>query len=207
MKRLKTWFQEKIADTYRTVARQHDLVLHRRDLQSGRLVMGKHTYGVPEIHHYQGSEGRVFIGNYCSISPGVVFITGGIHPLNWVSTFPFRVMWNLPGQLEDGTPATWGDIHVGSDVWIGTDAMIMSGVTIGHGALIAARSVVTHDIPPYALAGGIPPRPIRTRFPQDVIDRLLEIKWWDWSEEEISKAIPYLSSNRIDEFLTLFGKR
>jgi tetrahydrodipicolinate N-succinyltransferase len=110
-------------------------------------------------------------------------------------------MWNLPGKLEDGIPASKGDIHVGCDVWIGTDAMILSGVTIGHGAVIAARSVVTKDIPPYAVAAGSPARVIRYRFPPDQIQALLDLQWWSWPEHKVLEAVPLLSGPKISDFI------
>jgi len=205
MRSLKTWVQDRVADAVTFARRRHALAQHRLDVETGRLVMGKHTYGMPEIHHYRGSESRVFIGNYCSISPGVVIITGGIHPTDWVSTFPFRVMWNLPGQLEDGTPTTRGDIHIGSDVWIGTDAMILSGVTIGDGAVICSRAVVTRDVPPYSIVAGVPAKVLKTRFCEEAVGLLLKIKWWEWPEEKIAESIPDLSSKNIEDFLRRYS--
>jgi acetyltransferase-like isoleucine patch superfamily enzyme len=127
--------------------------------------------------------------------------------MNWVSTYPFRIQWKLEGAIKDGTPATKGDIIIGSDVWLGTDATILSGVTIGHGTVVATRSVVTRDIPPYAMAVGAPARVIRYRFSEDVIKKLLEIQWWEWDDEQIREAIPLLSSPDMHEFLEKYYKR
>jgi virginiamycin A acetyltransferase len=99
-------------------------------------------------------------------------------------------------------PTTNGDIHVGSDVWIGTGVLILSGVQIGDGAIIASRSVVTRDIPPYAIAAGVPAKPIRYRFDNDTINQLLEIKWWNWSDEKIREYIDLLSSPDIKIFIS-----
>ena len=183
------------------VIRQNQYYEYKRLCDAGTLHVGKHTYGLPMIDAYKGSEHRVFIGSYCSIAKNVVMVTGGIHPLDWVSTYPFRAQWNLSGAFEDGMPTSNGDIVIGSDVWIGTDVMIMSGVTIGHGAVIAARSVVTRDIPPYSLAGGVPAKVIRTRFDADTIARLLEIKWWEWDEGRVRSSIPLLSGADIRQFI------
>lgn len=175
-------------------------------VQNGWLVMGKHTYGEPIVHLYKGSESKVIIGNYSSISPRVTFITGGIHPTNWISTYPFRARWQLDGAFEDGMPTTKGDIYVGSDVWIGTGAIILSGAYVGHGAIIAARSVVSEDIPPYAIVAGVPAKVIRYRFDQDVIRQLLEIQWWNWSDEKIKESISWLSSPNIVNFLAIHSQ-
>jgi acetyltransferase-like isoleucine patch superfamily enzyme len=182
--------------------------LHRASCEDaadkGWLEVGRHTYGHPLIVSYQGSETRVVIGHFGSISPGVMLITGGVHPVDWVSTFPFRIQWGLKGALADGTPATRGDIVIGSDVWIGTDAMVLSGVTVGHGAVIAARAVVTRDVPPYAIVAGVPARVVRYRFDPETIDRLLAMRWWEWDDKRIMDAVPLLSSPDVTGFLERF---
>lgn len=163
--------------------------------------MGRHTYGIPKVAVNRGSEARVNIGSFCSISPGVEFITGGSHPTDWVSLFPFRARWDLPGAYLDGMPYTKGDIVVGSDVWIGTEALILSGVEIGDGAVVCARSVVTRDVPAFAIVGGVPARIIRYRFDEALRARLLEVAWWKWSDERIRIAAPFLSGSDIKSFL------
>lgn len=171
----------------------------------GLLQVGRYTYGNPLIMSYQGSEARVVIGNFCSISPGVVIITGGVHPVDWVSTYPFRLNWGLPGALEDGTPATRGDIVIGSDVWLGTDAMVLSGVTVGHGAVIAARAVVARGVPPYAIAAGVPARVVGHRFDPETVARLLAIQWWEWNDDRIMRAVPLLSSSDFKAFIERYA--
>ncbi len=172
------------------------------DLKSrGLLEVGRHSYGVPLIRTQKGSERKIIIGNFCSISKGVVILTGGIHPLDWVSTYPFRIKWRLPGAYTDGMPTSRGEIVVGSDVWFGTNSVVLSGVTIGHGAVIAAGAVVADDVPPYAIVGGVPARIIRYRFGPDIVEQLLGIRWWDWDDDTIREAIPLLSSNNIEAFV------
>ncbi|MCX5871336.1 MAG: CatB-related O-acetyltransferase [Deltaproteobacteria bacterium] len=183
------------------VMRQNQYYEYKRQRGLGTLQVGKHTYGLPVIDAYKGSERKVIIGSYCSIARNVVLVTGGIHPVGWVSTYPFRYQWNLPGAFEDGMPSSNGDIVIGSDVWIGADVMIMSGVTVGHGAVIAARSVVTRDIPPYSLVGGVPAKVIRSRFDPETVAQLLEIKWWEWDEARVRSAIPFLSGPDIRQFI------
>lgn len=176
-------------------------------LQEGLLVVGRHTYGNPSVQMYRGSESRVIIGNFCSISPGVEIIVGGIHPSDWVSTYPFRVNWGLPEAFQDGMPATKGDVRIGCDVWIGTEAMILSGVEVGHGAIIAARSVVTRDVRPYSIVAGVPAREIALRHSEEAIAELLRIAWWDWDDDEILAAVPLLSSSDTSSFLERYRGR
>ena len=187
-------------DGQREAAKVHDLV------DRGLLVIGRASHGTPHVWIYRGSEGKVVIGSYCSIAPGVQVVLGGIHPVHWVSTYPFRVMWSLPGAYEDGMPSTKGDVDIGCDVWIGTDAMILSGVTIGHGAVIAARAVVTQDVRPYSIVAGAPAKEIGTRFDARQVEELLRIQWWDWSDDKILEAVPLLSSADISEFLERYGE-
>ena len=170
--------------------------------KNGLLVIGPHTYGSPKVWMYRGSESKVIIGRYCSIGPGVQIIVGGIHNTSWVSTYPFRIKWKMVGAYEDGMPKTNGDIIIGSDVWLGTDVVILSGVSIGHGAIVATRSVVTHSVPPYAIVAGSPAKIIRYRFEEDKVKLLLEISWWDWTEEKIQEAVPLLSSGYVDKFIS-----
>jgi acetyltransferase-like isoleucine patch superfamily enzyme len=193
------WFEKMMA------AVQRRAVLQK--VEQGVLIAGKHTYGLSNlvIDVYKGSEAKVYIGNYCSISKNVRLITGGIHPVDWISTYPFRQMWKMDGRLKDGMPYTKGDIHIGHDVWIGTDVTIMSGVTIGNGAVIAAGSVVTRDVPAYALSGGIPARSIRYRFDEETIERLQRIEWWNWEPELIKKELIPMSTD-VEGFVLKFSR-
>lgn len=162
---------------------------------TSNISAGPHTYGQPTIFWW-GEEARLMIGDYCSIASGVSFMLGGNHHSEWVTTYPFDAdpeAWPT-SPIAKVVPETKGDIVVGSDVWIGTSAFILSGVTIGHGAIIAARSVVTKDVPPYAIVGGNPAKLIRYRFPPEVIERLMSIQWWTWSEDRIAAALPALLS-------------
>jgi len=104
-----------------------------------------------------------------------------------------------------GYPHTKGEVVIGSDVWIGQDALILSGVTIGHGSVIAARSVVTKDVQPYSIVAGNPARHIRFRFPEETIRSLLEIAWWDWPSIKIQEAWPMLQSSRVEDFITQYS--
>lgn len=164
-----------------------------------RLVMGRGSYGEPSVLAYALSDGIVRIGAFCAMAQGVTFLVGGDHRLDWVSTFPFRVVWGLPGAGHDGHPASKGDIVVGNDVWLGRNATILSGVRIGDGAAVAAEAVVTKDVRPYAVVAGNPAREVRRRFADDEVDRLLALRWWEWPEEQIRAAVPLLNGGSVDE--------
>ena len=166
-----------------------------------RLTMGRGTYGNPRVVTYPGDTSRVTIGSFTSIGRDVHLMDGGNHRIDWVSTFPFRAVYGLDGAYEDGHPATKGDIEIGSDVWIGRGARVMSGVTIGDGAVVAAYSVVTRDVRPYAIVAGVPASEQRRRFTDEQIDALLEIAWWEWPMERIMASVSLLCNGQIDEFV------
>ncbi|WP_279482961.1 type B chloramphenicol O-acetyltransferase [Aureimonas sp. SK2] len=143
---------------------------------------------------------KLVIGSFCSIGSGAAFIMAGNqgHRNDWISTFPFFWMSDVPtfAGAENGyRPA--GDTVIGNDVWIGTEAVVMPGVTIGDGAVIGTRALVTRDVDPYAIVGGNPARTIRRRFGEADITRLLEMRWWDWSDEELKRAMPLLTSGDV----------
>ncbi|MCT4662053.1 MAG: CatB-related O-acetyltransferase [Tissierellales bacterium] len=141
---------------------------------------------------------KLKIGKFCSIASGAAFMMAGNqgHRHDWISSYPFFYS-DLSENANDGC-AFSGDTIVGNDVWIGTDAIILSGVHIGDGAVIAAHAVVTKDVPPYTIVGGNPARPIKKRFNDEYINLLLEMKWWDWPIETIKNAVPILCSNQFD---------
>lgn len=169
--------------------------------QEGRFSLGKHSYGNPDVLWW-GEDVRLSIGSFCSIADGVTIIMGGNHRDDWVTTYPFSEFEDWPkAHAIPGHPASKGDIQIGSDVWIGNGATILSGVTIGDGAIVGARSVVAKTVPPYSIAVGNPARIIRHRFKLEIIDSLMEIAWWNWPEDEISAATPYLLSPDIENFV------
>ena len=174
-------------------------------INNKRLFIGEYTYQWQSltIDEYAGSEAKVSIGKFCSIAKNVRIITGGIHPTDWISTYPFRSQLNLPGKNRDGMPTTNGDILVGHDVWIGTGVTILSGVKIGNGAVIATGAVVTKDIPAYAIVGGVPAKVIKYRFTPNQIKDLEMINWYDWNIEKIKDNIHLLSSSSIEEFISI----
>lgn len=158
------------------------------------LHVGEGTYGNPKVVYFGGDSAKVTVGRYCSISEGVEFLPGGQHNIDWVSTFPFREAFGLPGRRQDGHPASKGDICIGNDVWLGRGAKIMSGCSVGDGAVVGAYSVVTSDIPPYGIAVGVPARVIRNRFSDEVVEQLLAMQWWDWPQSEILAKVEWLNS-------------
>jgi chloramphenicol O-acetyltransferase type B len=164
-----------------------------------QYVIGKHTYG--DLHVSQWGEGEsLTIGAFCSIAEGVRIYLGGEHRIDWVTTFPFNVLWESAASFT-GHPASKGKVVVGNDVWIGAEALILSGVTIGDGAVIGARAVVTKEIPAYAIAVGNPATVVRRRFDADTIEALLRIRWWDWDDARIQRALPLLLSGNVAAFL------
>lgn len=171
------------------------------------LTRGRASYGEPLIAKLpakldQGQE-HVHMGSFVSIGVDVVMMDGGSHRTDWVTTFPLRAALGLPGAYEDGHPRLKGDIVIGNDVWIGRGARVLSGVTIGDGAVVAAYSVVTKDVAPYSVVGGNPAREIRKRFSEAQIAELLAIAWWDWPMEKILSCVNELSNADIDGFIAL----
>mgnify|MGYP004480757765 CR=1 FL=1 len=159
------------------------------------------------LYQYPINQDKLIIGKFCSIACGAKFIFNSAnHTLSSLSTYPFPIFfeeWGL--DVKDITKA-WdnkGDIIIGDDVWIGYEAVIMSGVHVGNGAIIAARAVVTKDVPPYTIVGGTPAREIRKRFDTDVIKRLLMLKWWDWPIDKIRQCLPYIMNGALDELLSI----
>ena len=141
---------------------------------------------------------KLIIGKFCQIATGVRFIMNGAnHAMDGISTYPFKVM----GKSWSNAPinvTSKGDTNVGNDVWIGNSATIMQGIKIGHGAIIGTNALVTKDVEPYTIVGGNPAQPIRKRFDDKTIERLLELAWWDWSLDKIEQHLPAIISGDIE---------
>lgn len=165
-----------------------------------RVTIGNYTYGFPNFKLWSKDE-RIVVGSYCSISRDVDIFGGGEHITDWVTTFPLRIAFECDGAWKDGLPATKGPTIIGNDVWIGDSAKILSGVTVGDGAVIGAGAIVSKNIPAYAIAAGNPARIIKYRFDEKHISLLLEIKWWNWSVVRIKKNIELLCSENISQFI------
>lgn len=145
------------------------------------------------LHHYPFIGDRLIIGKFCAIAEGARFIMNGAnHALSGFSTYPFNI---FGGGWEKGfDPSTWsreirGDTVIGNDVWIGMEAVVLPGVKIGDGSIVAAKAVVSHDVPPYSIVAGNPAKAVKMRFDRLTVARLLDIAWWDWPIEKITRNI------------------
>lgn len=155
------------------------------------------------LYHYPINGDRLIIGKFCSIACGAKFLFNSAnHSLTSLSTYPFPIFFEEWGLERAQVARAWdhkGDIVIGNDVWIGYEAVILAGVTIGDGAIIGTRAVVTKDVPPYTIVGGVPAKPIRKRFPDDTIAALLALRWWNWPEERIAGCLDAIQSGQIDQ--------
>ena len=155
------------------------------------------------LYHYPINKDRLIIGKFCSIACGAKFLfNSGNHKMASLSTYTFPLFFEEWGLEKENVAQAWdqkGDIIIGNDVWIGYEAVVLSGVTIGDGAVIGCRAVVTKDIPPYTIVGGVPAKPIRKRFDEETIKELQKIKWWDWPEEKIAGKIPAIQAGNLEE--------
>ena len=182
-----------------------------RQVTHPNIVVGRYSYysgwyhghGFDECARYllpDAGADRLVVGSFCSIGSGAAFIMAGNqgHRAEWISTFPFAFVPDAPefaGAANGFLPA--GDTVIGNDVWIGSEAIIMPGVKVGHGAVIGTRALVTRDVEPYAIVGGNPARPIRKRFADDDIALLMEMQWWDWSVEALSEAMEPMTAGDV----------
>lgn len=154
------------------------------------------------LHHYEFIGDRLVIGKFTAIAEGARFIMNGAnHAMSGFSTYPFNIFG--AGWEEGFDETTWerelrGDTVIGNDVWIGMEAVVMPGVTIGDGAVVAARSVVTHDVPPYAIAAGNAARVVKMRFDKQTVRRLLAVAWWDWPVDKITRNLDAIRGADID---------
>jgi virginiamycin A acetyltransferase len=174
----------------------------KNTVSNPNIIIGDYTYyDDPEdsenfdrnvLYHFPFIGDRLIIGKFCALARGVKFIMNGAnHKMSGFSTYPFQIFgngWEKIDSLPDRFPYK-GDTVVGNDVWIGYEATIMPGVKIGNGAIIAAKSVVVSEILPYTIAGGNPAKTIRQRFDDDVIRELLDLAWWDWDIEKITRNL------------------
>ncbi|PGH58733.1 type B chloramphenicol O-acetyltransferase [Azospirillum palustre] len=186
-------------------------ILLEKQVTNPNIVFGRYSYYSGYYHGHsfddcarfllpdEGTD-KLVIGSFCSIGSGAAFIMAGNqgHRSDWISTFPFFWMPDVPsfaGAQNGYQPA--GDTVIGNDVWIGSEAIVMPGITIGDGAVIGTRSLVTRDIEPYAIVGGNPARTIQKRFDDHLVALLLEMTWWDWSDDQLQSAMPILTSGDV----------
>lgn len=155
------------------------------------------------LYHYPINKDRLIIGKFCSIACGAKFLfTSANHTLKSLSTYPFPLFfeeWNLDKKHVSSAWDNKGDIVIGNDVWIGYEAVILSGVNIGDGAIIGTRAVVTKDVPPYTVVGRIPAKEIKKRFDEETINKLQRLQWWNWSFDKIQQFLPYIMNGEVDK--------
>lgn len=168
--------------------------------QYPQYAIGRGSYGDLQVLEF-GEGATLRVGAYCSFARGSQVFLGGGHRIDWVTTFPFSALNARFANIE-GHPISRGDVSIGNDVWLGREAMVLSGVTIGHGAVIGARALVTRDVPPYAIVAGNPAVLIRHRFDPEIVRRLLAVAWWSWPIERIEAAMPLLLTSDIEAFLS-----
>ena len=184
-------------------------------IKNPNIIVGDYTYyddfetvdnfekNVKYLFDFTGD--KLIIGKFCMIASDVTFIMNGANHLSEaISTFPFAIFGEAWSNAMQGKEyPTKGDTTIGNDVWIGYGSTIMPGVSIGDGAIIATKSVVTKDVEPYAIVGGNPAKVIRKRFPEKEIEALLEIKWWDWSIEKITENVQHLTGDNIEKIKSI----
>ena len=157
------------------------------------------------LYHYPINHERLIIGKFCSIACGVKFLFNcANHTLKSLSTYTFPLFYEDWELEKSNVASAWdnkGDIVIGNDVWIGFEAVILAGVKIGDGAIIGTRAVVTKDVPPYSIVGGIPAKVIRKRYSPDIIEQLLSLRWRDWTKDRIKRNLPFIMAGNI-EYMT-----
>ncbi len=179
-------------------------------IKNPNIIVGDYTYyddfeNVENFeknvkYHFDFTGDKLIIGKFCMIASGVKFIMNGAnHLTDAISSYPFAIFgkgWEK--AMEGKTYPNKGNVIVGNDVWIGHNATIMGGVTIGDGAIIATNATVVRDVEPYTIVGGNPAKEIRKRFDKKTIKKLLQLQWWNWDIEKITKNVQNLTGNKID---------
>ena len=178
------------------------------------IIIGDYTYYDDQedsedfernvLYHFPFIGDRLIIGKFCALAKGIKFIMNGAnHKLNGFSTYPFQIFGNGWEKVAPGTGELpdKGNTVIGNDVWIGYEAVIMPGVQVGDGAIIAAKSVVVGDVAPYTIVGGNPAKSIRQRFDDNTIRRLLEVAWWSWDIEKITRNLEKIVAADIEALI------
>lgn len=201
-------------DTTFPLQHHHKLVFLKNIIQNPNIIVGDYTYyddledpcnfEKNVLYHFDFLGDKLVIGKFCAIASGVKFImNGGNHETKPVSTYPFAIFGNGWEKITDGVDLkekypTKGDTTIGNDVWIGYEAVIMPGVTIGDGAVVATKAVVTKDVPPYSIVAGNPAQVVKMRFQDETIAKLQQITWWDWDAEKITRNLLLINSDDVD---------
>ena len=171
----------------------------------GKYSFGIGSYGLPQIHDW--NEGATLeIGSFCSIATNVQILLGGHHHAEWLTTYPLLDMLNDAGDVPS-CGFTRGDILVGNDVWLCSNSVVLSGVSIGDGAIVSAGAIVTRDVAPYSVVAGSPARHVRWRFDESTREALLAIAWWNWPVEEIARMATVLCSNDFNALFEYANRR
>lgn len=198
-------------NTIYPLANYERLCFLKNIIRNPNIIVGDYTYydDMENVHHFERNVryhfdfvcDKLIIGKFCMIASDVTFIMNGAnHLTDAISTYPFAVFGHGWEHAMEGKQYPHkGNITIGNDVWIGYRATIMAGVTIGDGAIIATNATVTKDVAPYAIVGGNPAMEIRKRFSDEKIGRLLDIKWWDWPIEKITKNVQLLTGNDLEK--------
>jgi len=190
------------------------LVFLKNFVKASNIIVGDYTYfddfryGPDKfeeynvLYNYDFSKVKLIIGKFCAIAAEVKFIMTGDHKLDAISTFPFPIFqhgWESAYDIKD-LPVK-GDIIIGNDVWMGYDSLIKNGVSVGDGAIIAARAVVVKDVPPYAVVAGNPAKVVKMRFDEKTIEQLLQIAWWHWDIEKINKHLKLICDLDVERLI------
>lgn len=190
------------------------LVFLKNFVKASNIIVGDYTYfddfryGPDKfeehnvLYNYDFSKVKLIIGKFCAIAAEAKFIMTGDHKLDSISTFPFPIFqhgWESAYDIKD-LPVK-GDIIIGNDVWIGYDSLIKNGVSVGDGAIIAARAVVVKDVPPYAIVAGNPAKVVKMRFDEKTIERLLQVAWWHWDIEKINKHLKLICDLDVERLI------
>ena len=189
-----------IRKIYNGMYRKEEFGFLRDCKRLARYEIGEWTHGHYGLQVLSAEGGTLRIGKFCSIARGVTIILGGEHRTDWVSTYAFPALVR-GAETYQGHSRSKGDVIIGNDVWIGINSIIMSGVTLADGMVVGAGSVVRRSFPPYSVVAGNPASLAGYRFPKEIIDELIRIRWWDWPMEKIREAFPLLLSSEVEQFL------
>ena len=180
MSKLSNWLRE-----HRILGARHPL--------AANVTVGRHTYGITKhTVSMQSAEAPLNVGSFCSIAGQVVIMCSGNHSMDCATSFPVHMqLLKRPSPVDNG--GRRAGVNIGNDVWVGFRATILPGVSIGHGAVVGAGAVVTRDVPPYAIVAGNPARIIRFRFADEIVSKLLAIRWWEWDDNKIKQEADTLT--------------